>query len=49
VVGSAEQCRERLVEITDELGLDLTVVDLSGSDAAASHRALEGLAPEKPS
>jgi alkanesulfonate monooxygenase SsuD/methylene tetrahydromethanopterin reductase-like flavin-dependent oxidoreductase (luciferase family) len=47
VVGSAEQCRARLVEITDELGLDLTVVDLSGLDAAASHRALEGLAPEK--
>jgi alkanesulfonate monooxygenase SsuD/methylene tetrahydromethanopterin reductase-like flavin-dependent oxidoreductase (luciferase family) len=49
VVGSAEQCRARLEEITDELGLDLTVVDLSGLDAAASHRALEGLAPEKPS
>jgi alkanesulfonate monooxygenase SsuD/methylene tetrahydromethanopterin reductase-like flavin-dependent oxidoreductase (luciferase family) len=48
VVGSAEQCRARLEEISDELGLDLTVVDLSGLDASASHRTLEDLAPEKP-
>jgi alkanesulfonate monooxygenase SsuD/methylene tetrahydromethanopterin reductase-like flavin-dependent oxidoreductase (luciferase family) len=47
VVGSAEQCHARLEELTDELGLDLTVVDLSGLDASASHRTLEGLAPEK--
>ena len=47
VVGSAEQCRVRLEEITEELALDLTVIDLSGLDAAASFRTLEGLAPEK--
>ncbi len=47
VLGSAEQCQARLEEISDELRLDLTVVDLSGLDAAASHRTLEGLAPEK--
>jgi alkanesulfonate monooxygenase SsuD/methylene tetrahydromethanopterin reductase-like flavin-dependent oxidoreductase (luciferase family) len=47
VVGSAEQCRARLEEITEKLALDLTVIDLSGLDAAASLCALEGLAPKK--
>jgi alkanesulfonate monooxygenase SsuD/methylene tetrahydromethanopterin reductase-like flavin-dependent oxidoreductase (luciferase family) len=47
VVGSAASCRERLQEITEELRLGLTVIDLSGLDAEASHRTLEGLAPEK--
>jgi alkanesulfonate monooxygenase SsuD/methylene tetrahydromethanopterin reductase-like flavin-dependent oxidoreductase (luciferase family) len=48
ITGSAEQCRARLEEITEALALDLTVIDLSGLDAAASFRTLEGLAPKKP-
>jgi alkanesulfonate monooxygenase SsuD/methylene tetrahydromethanopterin reductase-like flavin-dependent oxidoreductase (luciferase family) len=47
VVGSAEHCRARLEEITEELSLDLTVLDLSGLDAAASRRTMEHLAPKK--
>jgi alkanesulfonate monooxygenase SsuD/methylene tetrahydromethanopterin reductase-like flavin-dependent oxidoreductase (luciferase family) len=47
VVGSAEYCRARLEKITAELALDLTVMDLSGLDAAASYRTMEGLAPRK--
>jgi alkanesulfonate monooxygenase SsuD/methylene tetrahydromethanopterin reductase-like flavin-dependent oxidoreductase (luciferase family) len=48
VVGSAEHCRTRLASIADELALDFPVIDLSGLDAAASHLALERMAPEKP-
>jgi alkanesulfonate monooxygenase SsuD/methylene tetrahydromethanopterin reductase-like flavin-dependent oxidoreductase (luciferase family) len=48
VVGSAEHCRTRLAALADELDLDFPVIDLSGLDAAASHLALEGMAPEKP-
>jgi alkanesulfonate monooxygenase SsuD/methylene tetrahydromethanopterin reductase-like flavin-dependent oxidoreductase (luciferase family) len=49
VVGSAERCRTRLATLGDELNLDFPVIDLSGLDAAASHVALEKMAPEKPS
>jgi alkanesulfonate monooxygenase SsuD/methylene tetrahydromethanopterin reductase-like flavin-dependent oxidoreductase (luciferase family) len=49
VVGSAEHCRTRLAALGGELNLDFPVIDLSGLDAAASHLALEGMAPEKPS
>ncbi len=49
VVGSAERCRTRLAALSDELDLDFPVIDLSGLDAAASHVALEKMAPEKPS
>jgi alkanesulfonate monooxygenase SsuD/methylene tetrahydromethanopterin reductase-like flavin-dependent oxidoreductase (luciferase family) len=49
VVGSAEHCRTRLAALGDELNLDFPVIDLSGLDAAASHVALEKMAPEKPS
>jgi len=47
VVGSAEHCRARLAALSDELELDFPVIDLSGLDAAASHVALKGMAPEK--
>ncbi|MBW1843918.1 MAG: LLM class flavin-dependent oxidoreductase, partial [Deltaproteobacteria bacterium] len=47
VVGSAERCRARLAELSDELELDFPVIDLSGLDAAASRATLEGMAPEK--
>ncbi len=48
IVGSAERCRMRLASLADELNLDFPVIDLSGLDAAASHVALEAMAPEKP-
>ena len=48
VVGSTERCRARLAALADELNLDFPVIDLSGLDAAASHVALEGMAPEGP-
>jgi alkanesulfonate monooxygenase SsuD/methylene tetrahydromethanopterin reductase-like flavin-dependent oxidoreductase (luciferase family) len=45
VLGSASQCRERLLELATRLGLDWPVLDLSGLDAEASLRTLEALAP----
>jgi len=45
VVGSAADCRRRLSELTDELSLDLPVVDLSGLDAASARRLMEAVAP----
>jgi alkanesulfonate monooxygenase SsuD/methylene tetrahydromethanopterin reductase-like flavin-dependent oxidoreductase (luciferase family) len=47
VFGGGDECRRRLEEISQTLRLDLTVIDLSGLDASASHRTLEGLAPKK--
>ncbi len=46
IVGSAEHCQTRLASLADELALDFPVIDLSGLDAAASHVALKGMAPE---
>jgi alkanesulfonate monooxygenase SsuD/methylene tetrahydromethanopterin reductase-like flavin-dependent oxidoreductase (luciferase family) len=47
VVGSAEHCQARLAALSEELELDFPVIDLSGLDAAASHVALKGMAPEQ--
>ena len=47
VSGSGDECREQLEAISQTLGLDLTVIDLSGLDASTSHRTLEGVALKK--
>jgi alkanesulfonate monooxygenase SsuD/methylene tetrahydromethanopterin reductase-like flavin-dependent oxidoreductase (luciferase family) len=43
VVGSAAHCRERLVALARDFGLDLPVIDLSGMDAAAARNTLEAI------
>jgi alkanesulfonate monooxygenase SsuD/methylene tetrahydromethanopterin reductase-like flavin-dependent oxidoreductase (luciferase family) len=48
VAGSPRDCGRRIVEIAGSLGLDLPVVDLSGTDPATAAAALEALAPENP-
>jgi alkanesulfonate monooxygenase SsuD/methylene tetrahydromethanopterin reductase-like flavin-dependent oxidoreductase (luciferase family) len=45
VLGSAAECRARLAQLAQELGLQWPVLDLSGLDAAATLRNLEALAP----
>jgi alkanesulfonate monooxygenase SsuD/methylene tetrahydromethanopterin reductase-like flavin-dependent oxidoreductase (luciferase family) len=45
--GSPGECRRRIVERARGLGLDLPVVDLSGTDPETAARALEALAPKK--
>jgi alkanesulfonate monooxygenase SsuD/methylene tetrahydromethanopterin reductase-like flavin-dependent oxidoreductase (luciferase family) len=45
VVGSAADCRRRISELTQELSLDLPVVDLSGLAAGPARRVMESLAP----
>ena len=45
VLGSASQCRARLLELATRLSLDWPVLDLSGLDSEATLRTLEALAP----
>lgn len=46
VVGSADECLAKIATLSSALRLTLPIIDLSGLDAAESHRSLEQLSPK---